>query len=66
MCEARHLLVYCDALNRKEKNFEGNVPGPLLLDMDWASLKLFAVAENLLQCRSGGVSFRAGVKKVVH
>lgn len=45
------LLIYCDALNREEKNFEGSEPGPLLLKMDRAvcSSRGFAAVSK---CRS--------------
>lgn len=33
------------------------------MEMDRASLRLFAVAENLLQCQSAGISIRAGVER---
>lgn len=44
-------------------SWQGSEPRPLLVEMDRASLQLFAVAENLLQCQSAGIGFRAGVKR---
>lgn len=63
MCVKHQPLVYCDALNSEENNFEGSEPKPLLLEMDRAFRRLFAVAENLLSCQSAGIGFRIGVKR---